>query len=345
VSRQAASTLATWAGTLVRALDAQGVSGAELAARAGMDPATLQDADARVPREALTRLWRLAVDTTGDPSFGLTAARYAMPTSFHVLGYAVLASSTLKEGLERIIRYRRLIGDIIKLSLEESGEHGRFLIDVSRVPGAVPYEAVDAVAATVVRQARFLRGDRNFSPTLVSLQRPAPPDVEPFRRTFRAPLRFVQTLNFVELRRADLEERLPAANAELARQSDDALVRYLARLEKSGVAPRVQEAIVDALPNGAPTKQLVARRLGMSPRTLQRHLAAEDTSFKELLNDARMRLARTYIEEGRVPITEITFVLGFADLSAFSRAFKRWTGSSPSEHARRYKEKRRVTDA
>lgn len=325
--------LGSWTGTLVRALDAQGLDGAALARAAGIDPATLRDVEARVPREALTRLWRRAVEATGDPCFGLTAARYAAPTSFHALGYAVMASTTLHEALERIIRYRRLIGDVVRLDLQPAGDCDRFVIDVSASPGAVPVEAVDAFAATLVRQARLLRTDRDFNPTAVSLQRPEPADVAPFHRLFRAPIAFSQPLNWLEFRRTDLEARLPAANAELARQNDQAVLRYLARLDTAAVSSRVQHALLEMLPSGAPTKQSVARRLAMSPRNLQRHLADEGTSFKTLLNESRATLACHYIAQGGITVTEIAFVLGFADVSAFSRAFKRWTGLSPRDYA------------
>ena len=294
----------------------------------------LRDPDARVPRAALTRLWQLAVDATGDPCFGLTATRYVAQTTFHALGYAVLASGTLKEALERVIRYRRLIGDILDLRLLERGDRYEFEIDVSAPPG-VPYEAVDAVASLCVRQARLLKGEPGFSPLRVQLRRPEPPDAEPFRKLFRAPVLFSRPGNVIEYTRADIEQRLPAGNAELARQNDEVMIRYLARLDAGRVAIRVQQALLDTLPDGAPTKQAVARQLGMSARNLQRHLAQEGTGFKELLNEARVTLARNYVDEGRLSVTEIAFVLGFADTSTFSRAFRRWTGMSPREFAQR----------
>lgn len=333
LARRPPSTIGSWSATILRALDAQGVPGEQLARQAGIDPQSLQEPDARVSRAALTRLWQLAVEATGDPCFGLTATRYVAQTTFHALGYALLASSTLKEALERIIRYRRLIGDVIEMRLSESGDRYRLVIDVSAPPGA-PYEAVDAIAAVCVRQARLLRGDPSFSPLAVRLQRPEPPHSEPFRRLFRAPVAFSQPINLLEYSREDLERRLPAGNAELARHNDEVMVRYLARLDAGRVAHRVQQALLDALPDGAPTKQRIARKLGMSPRNLQRHLGAEDTSFKDLLNEARVTLARNYIDEGRLSVTDIAFMLGFADTSTFSRAFKRWTRMSPSAYAK-----------
>jgi AraC-like DNA-binding protein len=328
----ATSTLATWAATILRALEARGVAAATLAEQAGIDPAALGP-DARVPRPALTRLWELAVEATGDPAFGLEASRHAAQTTFHALGYAVLASVTLKEAFERIIRYRRLIGDVLELQLVDAGDRYRFEIDVSGQP--VPFQAVDAIAATCARQARQLHAPRPCTPLAVTFARPAPADPGPYLRTFRAPVRFDESVNALEYAREDLEARLPSGNAELARGNDEVLVRYLARLEQARVSTRVQQALLAALPDGAPSKTAIARALGMSARNLQRHLADEGTSFKALLNDARVSLARQYVDEGRLSVTEIAFVLGFADTSTFSRAFKRWTGMSPRDYSAR----------
>jgi AraC-like DNA-binding protein len=329
------STIASWSATIVRALDARGLDGTAIAARAGIDAATLTDADGRVPRAALTRLWELAVEESGDPAFGLEAARHTLQTTFHALGYAVLASTTMREAVERIIRYRRLIGEIIQLRLEEHGDASRFVVDVSAGRGVVPPQAVDAFMAVMVRQARLLQGGRNSPPLSVSLERAAPDDPSPYTRAFGTPVSFGQPANFLEYSHADLDRRLPSANAELARQNDEVVVRYLARLEESGVLVKTRQALFDSLPSGAPTKQQIAKRLGMSPRSLQRMLADEGTSFTDLLAEARLTLAKSYLDEGRLPVTEIAFVLGFADTSAFSRAFRRWTGVAPSDYAKR----------
>jgi len=327
------STLATWTATILRALEAHGLDPAGLARQAGIDPAGLGP-DARVPRAALNRLWELAVEATGDAAFGLEASRHVAQTTFHALGYAVAASVTLREALERTIRYRRLIGDVLDLQLVDAGDRYRFEISVSEEAG-VPFQAVDAIAATCVRQARLLHAPRRCDPLAVHFAHAEPANRDVYTRVFRAPVHFNAARNGLEYSRADLDDRLPAGNAELARGNDEVLTRYLARLESARLGSRVQEALFATLPDGAPSKSAIARRLGMSARNLQRHLAAEGTSFSELLNEARGNLARNYVEEGRLSVTEIAFILGFADTSTFSRAFKRWTGLSPRDYAAR----------
>jgi AraC-like DNA-binding protein len=299
-----------------------------------MDPDTLGEPEARVTREALTNLWRLAVEATGDACFGLTAIRHATQTTFHALGYSVFASATLLEALERIIRFRRLIGEVLELELERVDDRYLLTIDVSKPPG-VPFEAVDAFAAGLVNQARMLLGNRDFHPLIVRFQRPEPPDSSPFHRLFRAPIEFSAAANQIEFEAAAVEARLPSGNAELARHNDAVVVRYLARLGTPRLADRVGHALLELLPDGSPSKETIAKRLAMSPRNLQRQLAEEGTSYKALLNDARQALARDYLHEGKVSVTEIAFLLGFADTATFSRAFKRWTGLSPSDFASR----------
>ncbi len=333
--RRGASTLASWTAVILRALAAAGHDAPALARRAGINPDALGPG-ARVPRAALDRLWVLAVEATGNPAFGLTAARFVGQTTFHALGYAVLASTTLREAFERVIRYRRLIGDVLQLALIDTGDGYRFTIDVSAHPD-MPFQAVDAVAAISAQQARLLHAPRVCTPAAVWFARPAPVDATPYRRAFRAPVAFAQSQNALCFSRRDIEDLLPSGNAELARGNDEVLVRHLAGLDATRVAHRLEQALLAALPDGPPSKPALARRLGMSTRTLQRRLVAEGTSFSALLESARFTLARSYLAEGRRSVTEIAFLLGFADTSTFSRAFTRWAGCSPRTWATRHR--------
>jgi AraC-like DNA-binding protein len=129
---------------------------------------------------------------------------------------------------------------------------------------------------------------------------------------------------------AQAEAPLPAASRELAIANDAILTDYLQTLDQSGVVSRVKTAIIEHLPSGTPSAEIIARDLYMSARTLHRRLSDARTSFSETLDAVRRELAAQYITDPTRSLSEISFLLGFSELSAFSRAFRRWTGQSPS---------------
>jgi AraC-like DNA-binding protein len=333
----APSVLGTWALTAVRALDARGVDGCALAARAGIDLATLTDPNARHPIAATTRLWRLAVEATGDPCFGLWASRFVTQTTFHALGFAVLASATLRDAFQRFVRYGHLVSDAAEIQLGHAGETEQFRLVLPKGEGRPTDESIDAILSLITRTARMLSGGK-VNPVAVRLERLEPSPSEAFGKVFRAPVHFGQQENVLEFAAADLDERLSMGNVELARHNDDIMARHMARhldrIEHERVSSRLHTWLMDELSAGEPSEEAAARALGMSLRNLQRRLQEEGTTYREALNDTRREMARTYLDEGRTSVTEIAFLLGFADTSGFSRAFRRWTGRSPRAYSR-----------
>jgi AraC-like DNA-binding protein len=323
---------------LVQALDARGLDGRALAARAGIDLAMLYDPNYRCPLAATTYLWRVAVEATGDPCFGLWACRFASQTTFHALGFAAFASRTLQEAFERFARYSRLVSDVAEIRLRRVGqrEQVRF-VPLEGQPQPAD-EAIDATLCLIVRMARMLSGGK-VSPLAVRLERPEPSFSEPFRKAFHAPVQFGQRENVLEFAAADLDGQLPTANAELAQQNDELVARYLARIKHGRVSNRLRSWLIEQLPGGEPSAEAAARALGMSLRNLQRRLQGEGTTYREALSGTREGMAHAHLEERRTSITEIAFLLGFSGSSSFSRAFRRWTGQSPrtyfQERARR----------
>jgi len=324
----APSVLASWARTIIRALDARGLDGRALAAGAGIDVQRLDDAEARYLMTDTRELWRQAVAATGDPCLGLHVARYVNYATFHALGAAVLASGTLREAFGRLVRYGRVVGDAATLRLDDRGARVRLELELAGT-GPVPDEAIDALLALTLRVARMLRDRPQLSPLRVELARPEPSPSEPFRRFFGAPVVFGAATNRLEFAAVDVDERLPAGNAEVARRIDEVLARYIARLDDRQLLSRIRTAVVERLPDGEPSQSTIARALGVSLRTLQRRLAEEKTSYQAILDGARADLARVYLAEGW-SVTEIAFTLGFSDSSSFSRAFRRWTGMAPT---------------
>jgi AraC-like DNA-binding protein len=182
----------------------------------------------------------------------------------------------------------------------------------------------------IVRTCRTLT-DRSFSLLKVEQRRPEPRDTIPYVRFFRCPVEFGAPVDALTFDKQVLDQPLPAANPELAQHNDGLIQRYLSKIGQDTLVARVRGALVEQL-GSDPSPVALSAALGMSARTLQRRLQEQGTSVVELLSEVRQELACAYLRDKTYSITEIAFLLGFEDSSAFARAFRRWTGRSPSEY-------------
>jgi AraC-like DNA-binding protein len=328
----APSILSSWTRTIADALLVAGVDVVKVLSEAGFSYDDFRDPNARLPAEATAKLWRVAVAHTGDPAFGLEAARYVTQTTFHGLGVAVLASATLRDGLRRLVRYNRLVCDAQELCLEVTNGAARLSMrpreDAGEAPEQPAYEATDAVMALIVRTCRLVT-NRAFGLEHIQFKRPKPRDPAPYERAFRCPLRFGANEDAMVFDAALLDRALVMANPELARRNDEAVREYLARIENGSIIDLVRGKLIHRLAD-KPSPQEIARALGMSQRSMQRRLHESGTSYEAVLGEVRKELACAYLREGRYSVGELAFTLGFEDASAFARAFRRWTGVSPS---------------
>ncbi len=320
------SILVSWVKAFGRALDAAGYDGSALLAQAGFDLQDLGGPDARCPLSMTGRLWQVALQTTGDPAFGVKLARYFTHMSFHALGYGLSASSTLREAFERLQRYSGVVSDAVTYRFLRCGaEYHLYIEPVTEVP----VESIDALVGAYLRMCRSLIG-RTFCPLAVELCRPQPLVLDDFERLWRAPMRFGAEFNRLRFDRNSIERVLDSGNPELARLSDAICARYLARIERHNMEARVRTVLTHRLKHSEPTQEEVADVLNVSARTLQRKLGESGTTFTEILDETRHALALAYLSEPQYRVAEITNLLGFSCSSAFTRAFRRWTGCSPT---------------
>ena len=324
------STISSYALVVAKTLDSCGVDSRKLFRRADLDPDDLRDPNARFSFLGMQRVWAMAVEETGDPCFGLSVVKQLHPTSLHALGFSWLASASLQDGFCRLSRYARIVSSVIAIDFDcLDGEICRLRVTTPNFDMETVPASRDAGMAALVKLCRASRG-LQFNPERVTLTRSPPSCKERFDEFFRAPIEFGAAEDALWLLRAEVEMPLPTANADLALANDTILTNYLADLERSGISMRAKAAVIEQLPAGTASTASIARALNMSQRTLQRRLRAEGTSYKELLDNTRRELAAQYIRSSRYTINEITYLLGFSDVSNFSRAFKRWEGVSPS---------------
>jgi AraC-like DNA-binding protein len=319
--------LATWVKAIGRALDAAGCNGAALLAEAGFDPECLDGPTVCCPLDTTARLWQIAVAATGDPAFGIKVASYIKHTSFHALSYGLCASSTLKEAFERVQRFCHVASDAVEYEFYRCGSDYHFVIEPA---ASVPFESIDALVAAQLRMCRSLIG-RDYSPRLIELRRPRPARIEDFERLLRAPLHFGAEHNRLVFDCEGIERPLDGGNPELARHSDAIALQYLARIERDNIQARVRELLMQRLEKSEPSQEEVAEHLYMSARTLQRKLGDSGTTYKEILDETRHSLALAYLSAPEHSVSDVTHLLGFSSGSCFTRAFRRWTGQSPSD--------------
>jgi AraC-like DNA-binding protein len=323
------TTITSWALLVAKTLQNRGIDSSEVFSEVGLDPAALKQAGARYPAIKMTRLWQRAAELTGDECIGLEAARYWHPTTAHALGYTWLASDNLKEAFLRLQRYVHIFNDITVINIRE--EPGEYVVELDGDVGdlEVSIEAIDAGIATLVQMCRASAGSE-LCPLRVELKRNLPKCAEKFSEFFKAPVQFNGDADAVYFDYQTVENFLPESNKELALANELIAIDYLSRLKSSDISIKAAKVLIDKLPDGAVTADQVANELHLSPRTLQRRLNKENTSFSKLMDDVRKELATTYMEATDKSVTEITYLLGFAETSTFSRAFKRWTGQSPT---------------
>jgi AraC-like DNA-binding protein len=231
------------------------------------------------------------------------------------------------------VRYYRVLGAMSEASIVERGAllHLRVAPQLTMSPLAMRH-FVEHFFALLVTRARLLTG-RGLTLVRVRFTHEAPASVSEHERIFGAPLEFGQRRNELVADRVALAEPLRTANPALVQPLEDAAVSVLRRADEDVVA-RTRAEVPRVLETGDPGLAGVARRLGMGARTLQRRLAQRGTSYADLVEDVRRELAHREVALGTKSFGEIAFLLGFSQASAFDRAFRRWTGRTPSAHRR-----------
>ena len=317
--------------SIVQALELDGLDCQDLFVKLGLDYSALNDPDARFAQDGMTRLWQRAVEITGNPAIGLNLAKVMRPGAMHVVGYALMSSSTLRDSFQRLVRYQRIIAEGADLQFGSTNRGALLTLAIhgDQLPPA--RQSADGSLASTLAFCRWLTG-KPLVPIEVYFQGPPPAVIEPYQAAFQAPLRFNAEYHGMLMRHVDMDIALPTANAELAQLHDRFAGDYLARFSDSRVTHQARQVICRLLPQGEPRRETVAQSLHLSERSLQRRLDEEGTSFQQLLDDTRRTLAEQYLARADLALLEVAYLLGFADPSNFFRAFKRWFAMTPGEY-------------
>ncbi len=279
------------------------------------------------------RLFEEAARQTKHGNFGLWFGNQFQPRDLGYWGYAAVASPTLASALGNLVGLFAYHQECSRMNLV-LGSDGLMRLEYQIEASDIVDRRQDAELSlgmflNVIRECC----GRSWAPEEVHFEHPRPAEAKEHERAFDAPVYFSQPCNALLFRPTVLSRAMPHGDVRLMDLMRMSLVELRERKSVAGsLLDRVCTAIRVKLPNGTPSLEEVASELRISSMALSRELADNNVSFKELLEGTRRELARSYIRERQLPLSEIALLLGYSELSAFSRAFRRWTGRSPRSY-------------
>ena len=274
-------------------------------------------------------IWGELMRGTQRPSFPIDVAESMSIDDYDLLGLIGKTASTVSDALARVERYLPIWTDAYTCRVLD--DNGALYVTLELdTPGSLGARcATESAVAELTKALRDVTG-ADLIPTEVTYRHRAPIDVSAHERFFRCAPRFAAAHDGVRLTREDAERPVLLADRalrEFLTTQLDAL--YAQHVEDFGT--RLRRAVREALGDGIPHATTLAEQFEMSTRTLHRRLADDGVTFGEIVEGEQLRLSRALLTDARLTLTDIAYRTGFSEPSAFSRAYRRWTGRSPSE--------------
>jgi AraC-like DNA-binding protein len=330
-----ASVLSVSSRALLEACARLGVDTRQILAAAGLDEATVQDPDARIPVEQVEALWRKAYELSRDPDLALHAIEVLPFGAYRVIDFLASSAPTVGAALAKVSDYFPLINDSITLPYVVGESYVTFAVESPSRPGSITRPYAEYTLAALFLRVRMITHLR-FRLMRVEFSQPRPADIREHERIFDCPVRFGAETCQLVIARHEWDTPRTGTDSTLFSILDAHARMLLDRLPSaSDLVGRVREAVQAELRGGDPSLEAVSRRLAMSARTLQRRLRDEGVLFNDLLDDMRFRAAKSYLSQRDIAGAEVAYLLGFAEQSSFNHAFKRWAGQTPTEYRHR----------
>ncbi|MDO3721725.1 AraC family transcriptional regulator [Marinobacter sp. chi1] len=323
----ASSTLA-----LVHYLERQGVlDAAKVETILGRSIQDLSAPDLRIPAEDHYRLWEYAEQVTGDPGVGLHAGQLVDPERMGLVGHVFFNCDTLGEAVTQYVRLHRLINESVTLSFEQTGNEA-ILTWQPDWPDHYCRQDMDRTLASALCRTRHF-----IHPTItaqwVELAHPKPSYADEYEALLGGPVSFDCPTTQLAFSSEHLSHPIPRRNPYVYSAVLKQVNGLLARLgSRRSFGRKIRRLISKQMSTDKIDADTLAKKCHMSRQTLYRRLKREGLSFHELVEQVRQDKAMRYVAGNHYALGEIAFLLGFSELSAFSRAFKRWTGQSPASY-------------
>ncbi|MCY1338428.1 putative HTH-type transcriptional regulator [compost metagenome] len=308
-----------------------GIARGELLDAARLRPEVLGNPNGRLSFLDFNLLVSAVMLRGDEPALGLVLGQRLNVSTHGILGYAVLSSANLGYALQFAMKYYRVLGLAYELELVEQGDCLQLRATESFPMGPLGRFAGEGLLASFFSIARFLVGEE-LCGQQVGFAHPQPAYAARYAEVFGVAPLFEQSCHWLSLPKAYLQRPMALANPATVQMCEQQCEALLASLDvQDGLLTRVRRLLL-ARPGNFPDLDSAARALHTSGRSLRRHLAQMGTSYQQVLDDVRKRLALEYLGSTHLPLFEIASLLGFSDPSNFRRAFRKWTGKLPSDY-------------
>ena len=294
--------------------------------RAGLPTDLFRRPDVRLESASYFRLWQAIADESDDPTLPIRIGDVISAEVFDPPLFAAICSPNLRLALERIGRFKPLIGP---MALHVESRADTLQVEIQWLLKSLEPPAVLAATELVffVRLAR-LATRTTVQPLRITSPNPPTP-AEAYTEYFGVQVQQAPEVSLT-FSRIDAERPFLTENPQMWSFFEPQLQRRLSQLDADATpSDRVRGVLLELLPTGQCSIEVVAQKLAMSPRSLQRHLSRDGQTFQKILSSTRQDLASHYLKRSSFSGAEISLLLGFEDSSSFFRAFKSWTGDTP----------------
>lgn len=297
----------------------------------GLPLTQLEDPDRRVPADHHYRLWDYAEQVTGDPAIGLHAGRIADPERMGLVGHVFFNCDTLGEAVTQYVRFHKLINESVTLTLEQQGDL-EILSWVPDSPGHYSRQDMDRTLASVISRTRHFIHP-GLQAEWIQIAHPQPAYADEYSKLLGGPVEFGCEATRLAFHCRHMSHPIPRRNPYVYSAVLRQVRGLFSRLQsRKSFSRKLRRMISRQMSTERIDADTLARKCHMSRQTLYRRLRKEGVSFHELVEEIRRDKALRYVASDRYALGEIAFLLGFSELSAFSRAFKRWTGLPPAHY-------------
>jgi AraC-like DNA-binding protein len=289
----------------------------------------------KVKLSSYCRLFEESARRIKSPNFGLWFGQQFQPRDLGMWGYAAVSSPTLGAALDNLVRLFHYHQESSTMQLKR-GKDGLIRLEYQIYSAEIVERRQDAelslgMFSNILRECCGAK----WAPVEVHFEHPRPEAWKEHEEAFDAPVYFSQPTNALLFRPDLLNRPMPGRDLKLLTMMQTCLESLGShRSGDEGLVDRVKTAIRLDLPNGYPSLEKIAHELRVTPAAIQRELSGEGLTYKEAIEQVRRNLAQMYLDQRQLPLTEIALLLGYSELSAFTRAFTRWTGTSPRAYRR-----------